>query len=173
MRFNMQIAASCVARWQTEQQTQTFLSSVTQAIQAFNPGYQQPVTVLSSASANTAVISTNDSASADTAMTMNTGRNEDRLVCTSPHQNQQQPHSAAAIATESLMSVASPTRNLIIAPFCIACQAHTANVAILSCGHICLCKEHAETMRSRNQLDHCPLCRLPSNGVCQLQGMNR
>jgi hypothetical protein len=61
--------------------------------------------------------------------------------------------------------------NLILAPFCVACQSHTANVAILNCGHVCLCKDHAEDMLVREQLGRCPLCQQKCTGICNLKGI--
>ena len=67
----------------------------------------------------------------------------------------------------------SPTKNLILAPFCVACQAHTANVAFINCGHVCLCVEHYDQMPTvEEDLRRCPLCSKNSR-VCKLTGLSR
>lgn len=66
----------------------------------------------------------------------------------------------------------SPSKNLIMAPFCVACQAYTANVAFINCGHVCLCAEHCDQMPVNEDMRKCPLCSKNSR-VCKLTGLSR
>lgn len=84
-------------------------------------------------------------------------------------------------AGDGLMLIAQPsfgsptgrtTKELVDAPFCVCCQANTATVAMLYCGHICLCVEHAEIMEGgQRQIKQCPLCKAECNGIVRLQGL--
>lgn len=60
----------------------------------------------------------------------------------------------------------------IKAPFCIVCQANTADTAITPCGHVCLCFHHACHMESIKALSNCPVCKESCSGkFIQLKGL--
>eukprot|EP01041_Mallomonas_annulata_P007524 gene7524-15407_t len=79
--------------------------------------------------------------------------------------------STSSLASPSA-SAQSPSHGLkISAPFCVICQANTADTMVLNCGHICLCSDHARHMTVNRQLDHCPLCKEACIGICRVQGL--
>ena len=57
------------------------------------------------------------------------------------------------------------------APFCVICQANTADVMIVDCGHICICYEHCLTMQNTGQLKSCPVCKNEVKAVCKVRGL--
>ena len=63
--------------------------------------------------------------------------------------------------------------DLIKAPFCVVCQAHTADILIVGCGHVCLCFNHAQHLLHNNQLKQCPVCLQKCTSICQLQGLSK
>ena len=63
--------------------------------------------------------------------------------------------------------------DLMKAPFCVVCQAHTADMIIVECGHVCLCFNHAQQMLHNNQLKQCPVCLQKCSSICQLQGLSK
>lgn len=85
-------------------------------------------------------------------------------------------HSSSPVpedAKERMLKLStSPSKNLILAPFCVACQAHTANVAFIKCGHVCLCAEHCDQMPMQDDMRRCPLCSRSSHTV-KLTGLSR
>jgi hypothetical protein len=72
------------------------------------------------------------------------------------------------VSNESSDSSGAPGGN----HFCVVCQAHTADTVITSCGHLCLCFEHAVTMQTQGRLTRCPLCNKPVAGICRAVGVN-
>jgi hypothetical protein len=62
---------------------------------------------------------------------------------------------------------------LMKAPFCVVCQAHTADVSIVGCGHVCLCFTHAQQMLHNSQLKQCPVCLQKCTSICHLQGLSK
>lgn len=44
-------------------------------------------------------------------------------------------------------------------PKCAICLAMNANIILIPCGHVCLCKDDADRLRRNQQLLNCPLCR--------------
>lgn len=58
-----------------------------------------------------------------------------------------------------------------LGPFCVACQSHCADTALLPCGHVCLCSNHAAEMRANQQLSVCPVCKSAVADLLLLQGM--
>ena len=60
---------------------------------------------------------------------------------------------------------------IIKAPFCVICQANTADVMIVDCGHICICHEHSLTMQNTGQLKSCPVCKKDVQAVCKVRGL--
>jgi hypothetical protein len=64
----------------------------------------------------------------------------------------------------------SPSTSGSTQPFCVVCQAHTADTMILNCGHICLCHDHAVLMQENNQLDACPVCKMACVQICRVRG---
>ncbi len=73
--------------------------------------------------------------------------------------------------TEAMSSSSiSPSvqRRSTLVSFCVICQENTANVALLSCGHICLCRSHAEHMTDNRMLKECPLCKAACAGYVSL-----
>ena len=83
-----------------------------------------------------------------------------------------QPTAATMISLTALVSPEKPTtnNNQSSLHFCVVCQAYTADTAILTCGHVCLCNEHTVVMSERNQLSNCPVCKMEVTGVCRLKG---
>lgn len=79
----------------------------------------------------------------------------------------------SSFAPGSLPIVASSSESAVprTGHFCVVCQDNTANTAILHCGHICLCYDHALRMQSEGQLSSCPLCKKSCDGVCKLSGV--
>ena len=71
------------------------------------------------------------------------------------------------------VSRASPggVSNYIKAPFCVICQSHTADTMLLSCGHICMCHDHALQMDLTGNLRVCPLCKAVVTGTCRAKGL--
>jgi hypothetical protein len=63
--------------------------------------------------------------------------------------------------------------DLMKVPFCVVCQAHTADVLIVGCGHVCLCFNHAQQMLHNSQLKQCPVCLQKCTSICQLQGVSK
>lgn len=64
-------------------------------------------------------------------------------------------------------------QDLMKVPFCVVCQAHTADVLIVGCGHVCLCFNHAQQMSHNSQLKHCPVCLQKCTSICQIQGLSK
>ena len=71
-------------------------------------------------------------------------------------------------SSSSNTSSCTPT---IKAPFCVICQANTADVMIVDCGHICICYEHSLTMQNTGQLKVCPVCKGGVKAVCKVRGL--
>ena len=76
--------------------------------------------------------------------------------------------SSSSMCSPSNVSSSTPT---IKAPFCVICQANTADVMIVDCGHICICHEHSLTMQNTGQLKTCPVCKGDVKAVCKVRGL--
>ena len=75
---------------------------------------------------------------------------------------------SSSTCSPSNVSSSTPT---IKAPFCVICQANTADVMIVECGHICICHEHSLTMQNTGQLKTCPVCKGDVKAVCKVRGL--
>jgi len=63
--------------------------------------------------------------------------------------------SGVAAARSGLRTPTSVVPN----PQCVICLAMNADIIIIPCGHVCLCKEDADKLVTNMQLVECPLCK--------------
>ena len=55
---------------------------------------------------------------------------------------------------------------------CVICQDGVANIAVIPCGHLCLCSSCANSLNSRNGQRNCPLCRGNLENLCRIYSGN-
>lgn len=67
-------------------------------------------------------------------------------------------HGSADIQPEKKDAPHSNTMDGPTLSFCVVCQQNTANVALVPCGHVCLCEADRLAMRHKHPLERCPLC---------------
>ena len=56
-------------------------------------------------------------------------------------------------------------------PFCVVCLQHNASIAIIPCGHLCLCKSDARKMSNTSMLKLCPLCKTVVSNTIEIKNI--
>ena len=73
--------------------------------------------------------------------------------------NMAQHGASVSAPTPTVAPALVPAPAPAFGPICVVCQEINADVILIPCGHVCLCKRDSELMKQENKLANCPCCR--------------